>query len=208
MCTNHRNNILDFKLLNNLEDADPIEVHLKSYVDEYLAQFPAERSTIQEALSEMLEAYYEDMERFKRVGYYFKGQRYQQQIFANATSWYDLVWDVGVLNEMIDQEQVRPQTFSVSTLYQSHIPSKTIEEKHLPYALENDEPIILVEFPMIPQQCLVVDGNRRISSRYRKGRKEILGYLLHQDQHLHAMPMAFHQRLYHFHRRLFEQQVQ
>jgi hypothetical protein len=201
-------NILNFKLYNSLEDVDPIEVHLLSYVDEYLAQFPPEGQKIKYVKSELLKALNEDMERFKRIGYIFKGQRYQQQIYANFTSWYNLVWDVGVLKEMIDKQGKKPQVFSVSSLYQSHIPHKKIREDHLAYALENKEPIILVGFPMIPQQCIVVDGNHRISSRYHIGIEEVSGYLLYPDQHRKAMPMAFHQKLYDFHHMIFRNQLQ
>jgi hypothetical protein len=185
----NKDNILNFKLHNHLKDVDDIQVNLVSFVEDYLTQFPEEESKIQDYKSDLLVALNEDLERFKRIGYLFKGQRYQQQIYANPTSSYDLVWDVGDLKEIIYEEGIEPQRLSVPQLYRSHISLKQINPNQLPSALENEEPIILAEFPMIAEQLLILDGNHRVSSRYHAGIQEVWGFSLNRNQHKKEKPV-------------------
>ena len=80
-------------------------------------------------------------------------------------SWYDLVWDVGVLQEIIQVERCNPHRFKVPQLYSDHLRTKKIEESRLPVAQDKEDPIILIEFLMIPEHYLLIDGSQSVPSR-------------------------------------------
>lgn len=195
----HPDHIWNLNLHNIFLDGSQVEVHLHPYVADYLERFPEEDETINKFKKDLLFALNQDLQ--KSPAYVFQGQRYKQRVYASSdrTSWYDLVWDVGVLQEMIQTERLVPQRLSVSALYSSQWMKGEIQENQLPEALVNEEPIMLIEIPFIPEQCLIITGHHLVTSRVQAGIDEVWGYVLDRHQHLHGMPLWFHQRLYMFH---------
>lgn len=93
--------------------------------------------------------------------------------FTHCNSEYTITWDINrakfFINHMIQIKRLNAGVRSVEEVY-PYIQKNEINESYLPFALENNEPIILVWFSPT-SEGLIIDGNHRVTARYRQDPK-------------------------------------
>lgn len=91
--------------------------------------------------------------------------------------YYNLIWNVEKLVEVINENKIKPRWFSVTKLMKV-VDKEGINEFALDNAKGNKMPIIVGYFSQLNPSYIVLDGNHRVMSRYQRHKCFIKGYEL------------------------------
>lgn len=114
------------------------------------------------------------------------GQLYDQRINFDRENYCTLTWDIERAKIICSELGVPVINLKVDELRRRMSPD-AIEEEYVKKGLKNDEPIIVASLPMI-SSYVVIDGNHRVESRYRKNIRAVKGYCMETGHHYFAMP--------------------
>lgn len=110
---------------------------------------------------------------------------------------YSLQWNVAKAYQFAHQMQIPCRRLPLQQLIFS-MQNERIDLSHLPYALNNPEPIILARF--LPScRLLVIDGRHRLTAKFAHGEDTIPAYILPDYLHIEAMAADLHRALYKVH---------
>ena len=136
----------------------------------------------------------------KISGFFNFGENFIQKIEIDNNNFYEVTWSILVAKKMIKKYTPPLLEFSLKEII-NLVDQRWINESHLSIALNNNAPIIMASYPpmVTKDKVLIIDGNHRVTSKYKDGQKKILGYMLEPQQHLKAMITEAHRRLYKIH---------
>lgn len=197
-----------FNLVNNLPEEmitrrlsiDPFLNHLKDNFQKY----PRPYKKLPDVINQYRNAIWADAELAKDEAEELMtstdslGQCYTRTFELPEKSSYDITWSIPKLKKVIDTYNLPLTTLSLSILVPL-VDQTNIVISHLEKALKNDNPVIVVRYPLSSPSICLVDGNHRVIAKYRAGHPTIQGYLLEPDHHLEAMAFNVHRTLFKFH---------
>jgi hypothetical protein len=111
---------------------------------------------------------------------YWNSQYYEQKIdLPVGNDFYTVRWSVPKAQEVIKTYNIGEIKFFTNVVSEG-VTKDTINQNFLETAYKNEDPIIVVRYPLLSTrtQLLVIDGNHRVISRSEKGEQYTKGYLL------------------------------
>jgi len=117
-----------------------------------------------------------------RNGY---GQTYTYTHCFSSTDNCKMCWDIDKARLIIQYKKIPVQRLQVDLLASS-VSEAGINRSYLKKASANNEPIIVAYLNMF-EKMVILDGNHRVMSRYKKGFKEIDAYVLKPHDHYFAL---------------------
>ena len=181
-----------------------LETNKLDYVlsEEYISLCVANRKVNDyKQLPKVLDIYKELINEYEGFPLMMSDQQfYETKITFPKGNYYEIAWDTLRARQIIEEEKIPIRTLDVEYL-KNCIDVKNINRSNLKDALENDEPIIVISYPILNQEHahIVIDGNHRAYSRHLNGVKGVAGYILEPPQHLWAMLSPLFQVLYLIH---------
>ena len=128
-------------------------------------------------------------------------QIFTKEIGIDENNYYNISWNIDLISKIIRQHNIPAQTLPINNLI-NNVVRNELNTDHLPIALKNKSPIIIVHFPVIPDSLIVVDGNHRVASKYYTKKDSIEGFIIPHSLHLLAMCSPIHRILYYIHHNL------
>lgn len=170
------NQIIDeyVEKIRKLGDQMPVDYHIRQLRDEVLA---------------------------KKSFEYADTQIYTQEIHLYNGSFYKLAWSVFRAKQVIQRYQLGQINFFTEILAGA-VDRSTLNESYLATAVRNDAPVIVVYFPMKPDNqipFIIIDGSHRVIGKHRDGQEKIIGYCLNHTQHLEALVSPVQSMIYKIH---------
>jgi hypothetical protein len=127
-----------------------------------------------------------------------RGQYYEKQFDTGVGyDYFNLIWNVNKLQNMVTRDHISVQNISVAQLIQS-VDVHGLTKDGLNRARKNKNPIILAEIPYLSVCHVVVDGNHRLYTQNELGNKFIQCYILKPSQHSKAMVSSLFRYLFEF----------
>jgi len=130
-------------------------------------------------------------------------QCYTQTFELHEKSNYDITWSIPNLKKAVSTYNLQPTTLSLDTLAPI-VDQSNIVSSHLNKALGNEDPILVVRYPMVLPNLCIVDGNHRVIAKHNAGQTTIQVYLFEPQHHLEAMNYSVHRTLFKVHYNLNE----
>lgn len=127
-----------------------------------------------------------------------KDQCYTRTFELPEKSSYDITWSIPKLERAINTYNLPLTTLSLDTLAPL-VDQTNIVPSHLEKALKNDNPVLVVRYPVSSPSICLVDGNHRVIAKHRAGQSTIQGYLLEPEHHLEAMTYDVYRTLFKVH---------
>ena len=127
-----------------------------------------------------------------------KGQTFELLMTMDQNNFYYLQWEIDKLDFLIKKYRLEPEALLFKDI-QSTFADREINESHLPFALINNDPIIVAFCNQVRPPFAVVDGNHRVAARYRAGIHEIQAYILPPSLHLQGMTTDTYKILFAIH---------
>lgn len=150
-------------------------------------------------LQEFLTHYQEQVTHHTHSGEYLDtktDQIYTSEFFFPTNQFYQISWNIQKARELILEHSIPVDKLELHKLSNT-IFDEDIEHHHLPNALHNDDPIIVV-FYEPTQEFIPIDGNHRAYARLQKNQKYIDAYILPPQIHMLAMCSTLDYALYMF----------
>ncbi|MDP1509358.1 hypothetical protein L8C07_01050 [Paenibacillus sp. CMAA1739] len=128
-------------------------------------------------------------------------EHYMQIIHLTKKSYYTITWNIETLKKVAQRNFPEKPNMNFYLPNLSKCVKKSgIEEKRIPVALNNMEPIIVGYMSGIQDiPFIIIDGNHRVISKHSKGQEYFHGYLLKPEMHVEAMATNLDKLLYKIH---------
>lgn len=126
-------------------------------------------------------------------------QEYTQEITAKGNDIYEVRWLVGKAKQLIHNYQLPLYRFSLDWAI-NLVDQLNINQSHLKYALNNEAPIIIVQYLVAqPHEHLAIDGNHRVFAKFKSKKTFIDGYVIPHKLQLEALATELDRALYKVH---------
>lgn len=184
---------------------DPFLDYLKDNYESCPCPFPNFPSIIEEYRSLI----YKDCKHIKdeaielmhRVN--LKDEIYNHTFTLPGKAKYFMTWSVPELKKVVNKYNLQRATLPLDKLVPvAH--NSFITLSYLDKAVENEEPILIVKYPMCSPYFCIADGNHRVMAKYAAGETIIQAYILEPEYHLEAMLFNVHRTLFKVHYNLNE----
>lgn len=184
-----------------------IEGYFQGFLDRSL--FQGEIVNEFDGLDELIQSYKHAIEQADNDSTYlgFGHELFYKSVnFPQGSGEYNLVWDITRAKVLLDYmfRQGNGEIYEVAAedLY-PYLKETDIDESRLPFAYNNEQPVIVVEFSPTGER-LVIDGNHRVAARYNKDPKiKVRTIGLVSDIQINFMPNDLFRKLYVVHQNLF-----
>ena len=129
------------------------------------------------------------------------GEVFTQEFFIDEYNYYFINWCIPTAKRLILENQLKPVKIDLKGII-DQVRKNEIDQKYLPIALKNEQPIIIAYYPMCPQPSVVIDGNHRVLAKSEAGEFTINAFDLSPHIHLQAMTSDLDRLLYKIHHNL------
>ena len=129
------------------------------------------------------------------------GEVFNQEFFIDEYNYYFINWCIPTAKRLILENQLKPEDIDLKGII-DQVRRNEIDQNYLPFALKNEQPIIVAYYPLCPQTKVVIDGNHRVLSKYDAGEQTIKAFDLFPHIHLQAMTSNLDRLLYKIHHNL------
>lgn len=190
-------------LLNKIKIPDLLETE---YFDKFLkvAGFSNVRNF--ENLGNVLAAYKKKLKRSRNNLSFIlnSGETYVEKVEIDSNNYYYIAWNIASVKKTIQKHDFPCSRLDLTKVFKA-VEKNCINESRLSYSLHNDKPIIIASYPQLTnrQRFVVIDGNHRITARFRDGQKEINGILLSPTYHMPGMVGDFHRTIFKIHHNMY-----
>lgn len=129
------------------------------------------------------------------------GEVFTQEFFIDEYNYYFINWCIPTAKKLILENHLKPEEIEIKDII-DQVRRNEIDQKYLPIALKNEQPIIIAYYPACPQPKVVIDGNHRVLAKYDAGIRTINTFDLSPHIHLLAMTSDLDRLLYKIHHNL------
>lgn len=140
-------------------------------------------------LQQILITYKNKLEKTPRHSSFLKfGETFTRKIYYNDDNFYLVSWSIRKIKKEIANYEPPLYKFALNEII--HIVDQAgINNSHLGFALNNNAPIFMASYPPLvsKDKFLIIDGNHRVTSKYKNGQQTITAYWLEPEKHLRAM---------------------
>lgn len=128
------------------------------------------------------------------------GETFTQKIYYNDKNFYVISWSIPMVKKVIAQCEPPLYKYALKEIIDI-VDNAAINESHLGFALNNNAPIFIASYPplMAKEKFLIIDGNHRVTSKYKNGQETIHGYWLEPEKHLQTMRSELDRILFKIH---------
>lgn len=132
-----------------------------------------------------------------------KDEIYNHTFTLPGKAKYFITWSVSELRKSVSKYNLQRTTLPLDKLVPvAH--NSFITLSYLDKAVEDEEPILIVKYPMCSPCFCIADGNHRVMAKYVAGESTIQGYILEPEHHIDAMLFNVHRTLFKVHYNLNE----
>lgn len=172
------------------------------YFDTFLKIYGLSTTNTYQELPYKLAAYQRKLKklRLNSLFTFSSGETYVERIEIDCNNYYHAAWNIGAAKNITQKYKLPVKYLALGKIIKS-VDQSCINKNRLDFSLTNNNPILIADYPPAANRpdYIIIDGNHRVTSKFRAGQKEIKGILMSPENHMQAMLGEFHRVLYKIH---------